>query len=366
MDGEGLSQRLNLTEHRMLMAASLAAGSLLLTGCGLGTGTKKDTLAPLRTRTVTKVVSSNGNGKTTNTERIVTKPVHDMQISVLGGEQLEEVAIADIEAEKLPYSTSQVESVEDKIIKLNKGNGAVGQDRQLKAGKNLNLPVSLTKAGSFHNYLAQQGSKTNKSGIQQKPVDGYSFAATVSTVTKSELGKSWHRGCPIGPDQLSAITMTYDGFDHKVHTGELVVNKTFDNPIKNVFAYLFYHHFPIREMVPLSSYGGSDTLAVKNDDTSDFNCRDAVATGPKHWSLHAYGDAVDVNDRENPYELNGKFYPDDSYKNRSDYRPGMSAPLGSPNGTLTKAFDTEAGWSWGGDWTVDPDYQHYYSPYKVQ
>ena len=37
------------------------------------------------------------------------------------------------------------------------------------------------------------------------------------------------------------------------------------------------------------------------DNTSAFNCRYAVAPGPKRWSVHAYGEAIDVNTVENPY-----------------------------------------------------------------
>ena len=41
------------------------------------------------------------------------------------------------------------------------------------------------------------------------------------------------------------------------------------------------------------------------DNTSGFNCRYAVAAGPKRWSAHAYGKAIDVNTVENPYVQGG-------------------------------------------------------------
>ena len=40
-----------------------------------------------------------------------------------------------------------------------------------------------------------------------------------------------------------------------------------------------------------------------------FNCRYAVAPGPKRWSVHAYGRAVDVNPIENPYVEGGRVHP---------------------------------------------------------
>ena len=36
------------------------------------------------------------------------------------------------------------------------------------------------------------------------------------------------------------------------------------------------------------------------DNASAFNCR-AVSGGPKSWSVHAYGKAIDLNPVENPY-----------------------------------------------------------------
>ena len=54
-------------------------------------------------------------------------------------------------------------------------------------------------------------------------------------------------------------------------------------------------------MRPVAAYGGSDDRSAAADNTSAFNCRYAVAPGPKRWSVHAYGEAIDVNDVENPY-----------------------------------------------------------------
>ena len=53
-------------------------------------------------------------------------------------------------------------------------------------------------------------------------------------------------------------------------------------------------------MRPVSAYGGSDDRSMAAGNTSAFNGRYAVAAGPKRWSVHAYGEAVDVNTVENP------------------------------------------------------------------
>jgi hypothetical protein len=92
------------------------------------------------------------------------------------------------------------------------------------------------------------------------------------------------------------------------------------------------------------------------DNTSAFNCRYTVAPGPKHWSVHAYGEAIDVNPVENPYLEGGRVLPPRgrAYADRSRARAGMAVS----GGTLVTAF-AAAGWQWGGRWTASPDYQHF-------
>jgi D-alanyl-D-alanine carboxypeptidase len=92
--------------------------------------------------------------------------------------------------------------------------------------------------------------------------------------------------------------------------------------------------------------------------TSAFNCRYAVATGPKRWSVHACGEAIDVDSLENPYLLDGTVYPPAGrpYLDRLGPRPGMA----EPGGELVAAF-AASGWQWGGRCTASPDYQHFSS-----
>jgi len=95
---------------------------------------------------------------------------------------------------------------------------------------------------------------------------------------------------------------------------------------------------------------------MAHDNTSAFNCRYAVANGPRSWSEHAYGEAVDIDPRENPYRLNGRIYPPAGkpYLDRSKHRRGMIFA----GGPVVAAFDA-VGWGWGGRWASTPDYQHF-------
>jgi hypothetical protein len=187
------------------------------------------------------------------------------------------------------------------------------------------------------------------------PANG-AFVEQSAAVTASELGGSWHAGCPVGPAQLRLLTMSYWGFDGEPHTGTMVVNAAVVNSVFTVFKRLFGEHFPIRRMEPTGDFGGSDPASMNADNTSGFNCRYAVAPGKPAWSVHAFGEAIDVNTVENPYLEGGSVMPaaGAAYVTRRPYRPGMAVP----GGQLVTAF-AAAGWFWGGRWTASPDYQHF-------
>jgi hypothetical protein len=176
------------------------------------------------------------------------------------------------------------------------------------------------------------------------------------TVTAAQLSHTWRPGCPVGPDQLRVIHLDYWGFDGRPHPGSIVVNATVANSVIAVFRTLYDARFPIMEMVPQDAYAGNDNVAAAADDTSGFNCRYAVAPGPPQWSVHAFGEAIDVNDVQNPYVDGATIIPPAgaTYLNRRDVRPGMAVP----GGQLVGAF-ASVGWFWGGRWNDAPDYQHF-------
>ncbi len=152
------------------------------------------------------------------------------------------------------------------------------------------------------------------------------------------------------------IQLTYWGFDGRAHSGRIVVNAAVAPGVVTVFRTLYDQRFPIYEVVPVDAYHGDDNAAAAADDTSGFNCRDAVAPGPPQWSVHAYGEAIDVNDVQNPYVDGSTIIPPSgaAYVNRTDIRPGMALP----GGVLVQAF-ASVGWKWGGRWSPGADYQHF-------
>ncbi|MGS2644227.1 M15 family metallopeptidase [Streptosporangium sp. G12] len=191
--------------------------------------------------------------------------------------------------------------------------------------------------------------------VSPTPTGPPAFSAKVSRVPRERLEYSWRPGCPVPVSDLRLITMTYWGFDDKPHTGELVVNKSATDDIVAVFRRLYAWRWPIYKMRLVDVYKADDYASIDDDNTSAFNCR--PAEGSSSWSRHAYGLAVDINPRENPYiYANGT----GSHKNARKFfkRPVRAPGVINPGDRVVKAFQ-QRGWEWGGYWSGIKDYQHF-------
>jgi hypothetical protein len=169
----------------------------------------------------------------------------------------------------------------------------------------------------------------------------------------------WHRGCPVWMSQLRVLSYRYYGFDRETHIGQIVVNAAVAHPLATVFGKLYRMRFPIRDGAFASTYGPHPDQS--GDVTASFECRDAAASPcngsstTHHWSMHAFGEAVDLDPRENPYVGCGMTRDKTalSYMNRSRQRPGMVTPA------VRRAF-ASIGWGWGGSWYGSTkDYMHF-------
>jgi len=179
------------------------------------------------------------------------------------------------------------------------------------------------------------------------------FVGTVQPVTARDLPYSYRAGCPVGPSQLRLLRLSYWGFDGSAHAGSLVVRDRVARDVVGVFRRLYAARFPIRRLRKVDAYRGSDDASMAADNTSAFNCR--FVPGTRHWSQHAYGEAIDVNPVENPYLQGARVRPPAGrrFLDRSRARPGMAVA----GGALVRAF-AAVGWQWGGRWAT-PDYQHF-------
>src|SRR2546422_2077806 len=162
----------------------------------------------------------------------------------------------------------------------------------------------------------------------------------------------WHAGCPVPLTGLRLVTVAQWGFDGRVHTGQLVVNRDVAAPLTRVFRQLYKLRFPIRHMRLSDAYGPKAARPADGDISGAFECRQAVpspcsgGTGTGSWSQHAYGEAVDLNPVENGYVGCGmsRDKAARSYMDRSNVRPGMVTPA------VVRAF-ASIGWGWGGSWS---------------
>ena len=166
-----------------------------------------------------------------------------------------------------------------------------------------------------------------------------------------DLRHSYRAGCPLGPSQLRTVHVSYWDFAGRPQRGAVVVARAQTSRILRVFRTLWDARFPIRQLQPVSAYRGSDDASMAADNTSGFNCR--AVEGTSRWSMHAYGEAIDVNPVENPYVQGVTVSParGRAYLDRSSHRPGMAVA----GGVLVRAF-AAAGWKWGASFG---DYQHF-------
>ena len=150
------------------------------------------------------------------------------------------------------------------------------------------------------------------------------FSAGISRVTAQDLRYSWRPGCPVGPAQLRAVELRHWDFRGRSRIGVLVVNAAEVRNVVSVFRRLYAARFPIRRMLGVEVYRGSDDASMRADNTSGFNCR--FVGGTSRWSEHAYGKAIDVNPVENPYVHGGLVEPPTgrAFLDRSRRRPGMA------------------------------------------
>ena len=183
------------------------------------------------------------------------------------------------------------------------------------------------------------------------------YKSTCSEITPEILNRmqySWRDDTneelknPVPLEDLRYITVRHWNFEGEICTGEVVMHKALANDIREIFEELFEHKFPVHQMRLVDEYKGDDGDSILANNTYAL-CVRYVATKSR-WSNHAYGTAIDINPRQNPYvEATGNRYhiePIESikYLDRDTYRPGMI----TKDSIIYRAF-VSRGWEWGGE-----------------
>ncbi len=174
-------------------------------------------------------------------------------------------------------------------------------------------------------------------------------------------------------DNLAYLTIPHYDFEGGIKQGKMIVAKSLADEVLDIFAELFDIQYPIERMELIDKYQDLitdefDTLdrsSMGRNNTSCFCYR--VVSGTDNLSYHAYGKAIDLNPKINPWVSSGGTV---SPRNAKKYanRSGATKEDSDWTDVEKRAYigkDTEVykifkkyGWEWGGFWN-SRDYQHF-------
>lgn len=160
----------------------------------------------------------------------------------------------------------------------------------------------------------------------------------------------------ISYDDLRYVGVRYYDFEGDAHSGELIVNRRVAKEVLKIFYELYKAKYAFTSIRLVDDFGqpADDTLSMEANNTSAFCYR--PVTGTAKLSRHSYGAAIDINPKLNPYIDRGRVAPENAamYVDRSLGLPGMI-----DHDDLCYRLFKDHGWTWGGDWSGDKDYQHF-------
>jgi hypothetical protein len=158
-------------------------------------------------------------------------------------------------------------------------------------------------------------------------------------------------------ETVDLLTIEYCGYGGQSLQGQLIVAKDLKEEIQEIFYRLSEAKFPIEKMIPIVKYNWNDHASIHDNNTSAFNYR--VIAGTNRLSYHAFGRAIDINPKFNPY-LNREGISDPPGYTYNPHIPGTIRD----EDIVVKTF-LFYGWKWGGHWKQEEgriDYQHFEKP----
>jgi len=169
---------------------------------------------------------------------------------------------------------------------------------------------------------------------------------------------------PVQCDRLRQVQFKYIDFQGQQHNnGSIVVMDAVSPYVAAIFDRLYELEFPINKAQPIRHYQGDDDLSMADNNTSAFNYRPIA--GKRSLSVHAYGLAIDINPKQNPFvefgeQGSARFKPDDGakYANRMQFRYGKDERQGFAEDVIA-TFADNGFLYWGGFWNTPIDYQHF-------
>ena len=237
--------------------------------------------------------------------------------------------------------------------------GVETQPTQTVTGQPMNVVVTNpTVAPTIEPSEEPKPSRGTKSKIPQE-------------IRELMQGRSMTENSNIGFDDLSYLRIPYINFDGEYQMGEMVVANDLAEEVLDIFEELYKIGYPIERMELVDRFFDkiTDTLdtpdraSMGNNNTSAFYYR--VVSGSSTLSNHAYGRAIDINAKVNPF-VNGDYVsPANAYKyadrSMSDWSEVEKRAVISRDTDIYRIF-TAHGWEWGGEIWSYQDYQHFQKP----
>ncbi len=182
----------------------------------------------------------------------------------------------------------------------------------------------------------------------------YSQAVPKNIMTKM-FGKTINDNSLVNFSDLRLISVCYYGYDSKIHAGQIVMHKSVENDIIEIFKILYKNKFPIEKIKLADDYNANDELSMSDNNTSGFNDRPISSSSR---SYHQFGLAIDINPLYNPYYIksSGVVLPA-AGKSYIDRNQDIKEYIKS--GDICVETFKKYGWEWGGDWSGIKDYQHF-------
>lgn len=152
---------------------------------------------------------------------------------------------------------------------------------------------------------------------------------------------------------LAVVDVRFYNFDDRQQVGQLIVHKSLVTEVSEIFEAICEAEFPIEKITALSVYNWSDDASMADNNTSAFNFRRKV--GKPELSHHAFGCAIDINPRLNPYIKGELVLPPGAC-----YEPSVRGTI-TADGPVVRAFEKRQ-WIWGGRWEPLKDWHHFEKP----
>lgn len=186
-------------------------------------------------------------------------------------------------------------------------------------------------------------------------------------------GNSFPTDGGITTDEIRYLRVLHYDYNGQIRTGEIIVNAVAAEDTLAVFRELYDAEYQIRQMVLVDAYydagwpefahlergNQADSVSIAHDNTSAFNYRVASNDFSK-LSNHAMGRAIDLNPLENPYVyVDGSVDGPSECLNYVDRSKATADNHMIQDGDFVVTTFKNHGFSWGGDWEGDKDYQHF-------